>query len=95
MPRRPEISTRHLEKQMSAGSRKALLILYRSSEYARAARADDWDYAEEIAGLRAVGASNGDLRWLLRNGLVMHAADTPVHNGATRLAPACRYGVAR
>jgi len=49
-----------------------LSLLAKSRTYAASARCDKWQYAEELASLRAAGASHSDLRWLLQKGYVCH-----------------------
>jgi hypothetical protein len=50
----------------------ALQLLYDSYCYAQQLDRSLWDFAEEIASLRSGGLTNGDLRWLICNGLVEH-----------------------
>jgi hypothetical protein len=52
--------------------RAVLALLAKSRQYASSARCDKWQYAEELGSLRATGASNSDLRWLLHKGYVVH-----------------------
>lgn len=50
--------------------RNALRLLYDATCYAAQLNRSVWDFAEEIASLRRGGLTNGDLRWLMCNGLV-------------------------
>jgi hypothetical protein len=49
--------------------------LYDASCYAHQLNRSIWDFAEEIASLRQGGLTNGDLRWLVCNGLVEHGRE--------------------
>ncbi len=55
--------------------RNALSLLYDACCYARQLDRSLWDFAEEIASLRQGGLTNGDLRWLICNGLVEHGRE--------------------
>lgn len=63
-----------LPRKIQAG----LVLLREASEYAKDLSCDPWDFAVEIACLRAVGLNNSDLRWLVRKGYVRHAEETTV-----------------
>jgi hypothetical protein len=52
-----------------------LTALLSAKEHAGLVGADLWDFAEEIAVLRAAGATNGDLRFLLTQKLIVHAEE--------------------
>jgi hypothetical protein len=53
-----------------------LEILLSARDYALEAGAAPWDFAEEIADLRAAGVTNVELRCLLAKGLLVHAEET-------------------
>jgi hypothetical protein len=50
----------------------ALRLLIDAYYYAWTLDCSIWDFAEEIAGLRQCGLTNGDLRWLVFSGLAEH-----------------------
>ena len=52
-----------------------LALLEKARKYAKQLGCEVWQFAEEIGRLRAVGASHGDLRWLLHKGLIAHAEE--------------------
>jgi hypothetical protein len=54
----------------------ALAALLQSLDYAAQLGRDPWDFALEISALRDLGLSNGDIRWLLCKGWVLHATET-------------------
>ena len=55
--------------------RSALRLLYDACCYAQQLNRSVWDFAEEIASLRKGGLTNGDLRWLVCNGVVEHGRE--------------------
>ena len=55
--------------------RLGLAELLRALDYARAAKRDLWDFAVEIATLRALGLAESDFRWLVCLGYVEHARE--------------------
>ena len=59
----------------SARFQAALALLREALNYAQELGRSVWDFAVEIAVLRAAGLSNSDLRWLVCRGLVEHAAE--------------------
>ena len=61
-----------------------LQLLLQAWDYAVQAGVDPWEFAEEVADLRAVGASHTDLRWLLENGWIDHAVEIASYHGRRR-----------
>jgi hypothetical protein len=53
-----------------------LLQLLEAEAYARKVERSKWDFAVEIDGLRAVGVTTSDLRWLVCQGYLEHAVET-------------------
>jgi hypothetical protein len=56
----------------------ALAALLEASDYAADTNCDRWDFAVPIRGLRKLGLSEADLRWLVRKGYVEHAREVTV-----------------
>ncbi|NIL97526.1 MAG: hypothetical protein GTO53_07880 [Planctomycetales bacterium] len=52
-----------------------LALLFQAYAYARDLKCDIWDFSVEIWCLRAAGVANFDLRWMVKKGLVDHAAE--------------------
>ena len=61
--------------RLSQRGRVAIQLLYDTYEYAQQLGRSIWDFAEEVASLRQHGLTNGDLRWLVCNGLVEHGRE--------------------
>jgi len=55
----------------------ALAVLLSARDYAKKTGTDVWDFAEELEDLRLAGATNADLRWLLAQGVILHAKEIP------------------
>src|ERR1700736_5874941 len=53
----------------------ALVVLLQGIEYASEMECDLWQFAVEVAQLRAAGLTNADLRWLECSGFVDHAVE--------------------
>jgi hypothetical protein len=62
---------------------KALLI--RAAEFAKSLERPEWDFAVEIHDLISHGLTRADLRWLVCQGFIVHAAELPTDaEGARR-----------
>jgi hypothetical protein len=61
-----------------------LLQLVKAAAYARELGRPTWDFAVDIAALRAAGLTDSDLRWLVCKGYVEHAAETTLAGSETR-----------
>ena len=59
----------------SAQLRPALGLLLHAWHCAHDCQSDAWDFAVEVADLRAAGFTTTDLRWLFRKGYVYHAVE--------------------
>ena len=55
--------------------RTALHLLLQAWDHARQSRRDVWNFAVEIADLRATGLARSDLRWLISMRYVQHAIE--------------------
>ena len=55
--------------------RELLALLLRAKSYALQSGLSEWEFAEEISILRSAGATHADLRWLVLNGWIAHAAE--------------------
>jgi hypothetical protein len=75
IPRPAALTPPILADDFALPLRTALAMLSRASKYARDTGTDIWQFAEELAGLRAAGITHADLRWLLRHGIAVHAAE--------------------
>ncbi|HLJ97763.1 MAG TPA: hypothetical protein VKU02_31670 [Gemmataceae bacterium] len=53
----------------------AYSVLLHAWERAHDCHADPWEFAVEVADLRAVGLTTTELRWLARQGYVHHAEE--------------------
>jgi hypothetical protein len=72
------------EKRLPARIWAALSILLEDFHYARDLDANLWDFATEIGSLRRLNLSNGDLRWLVRRGLMEHGVEVTLGGDAQR-----------
>ncbi len=72
------------EKRLPPRIRAALTILLEAFRYAHDLDANLWDFATEIASLRRLKLSNGDLRWLVRGGLLEHGIEVTLGGDAQR-----------
>ena len=64
--------------------RIAIALLREALVAAKASQRDSWDFALEIAALRALGLTNTDLRLLLSQGYVEHGAERVAARGQRR-----------
>ncbi len=62
----------------------ALALLLESHAYAEELGRSAWDFAVEIASLRAAGLTTSDLRWLVCKGFVEHAREATMPGDQTR-----------
>lgn len=69
---------------VSPAMRSALQLLVQSHECALMLQRDGWDFAVEIASLRARHLNNNDLRWLVCKGYVEHACEVSLAEEAGR-----------
>lgn len=68
-------ATKPRGEQIPVRLRVVLEILLTAWDHAADINVDPWDFAEEISALRAHGATNADLRYLLAKRVVAHAAE--------------------
>jgi hypothetical protein len=61
-----------------------MTMLIRARDLAHQLARDPWDFAEEISGFWAAGITNGEIRNLLLQGLVIHAEETSSPNSEIR-----------
>jgi hypothetical protein len=64
-----------LPSELGVRLQPALALLLKAAKYATDFHADIWQLAEEITELRAAGAANCDLRWLVMMGYALHASE--------------------
>jgi len=62
----------------------SLSALLRALEYAQSTRRPAWDFAVDVAQLRAMGLTDCDLRWLAWKGFVKHALESSRPSGMQR-----------
>lgn len=74
----------HDELSTSPCFRAILGMLRRAKHQALKLRMSQWDFAEELSMLHDLGASNGDIRWLLQMGFVDHAEEVSSSGDNTR-----------
>ena len=58
--------------------RHALTLLLEAFEYAEQTKSDCWEFAVEMAELRAFGLTRTDFRWFVRQGLVEHQREVTI-----------------
>jgi hypothetical protein len=66
------------------GLREALRVLHQAYAHSRAFHCDPWDFAVEWAGLRPLGMTSTDVRWLVRHGFIEHAVEIVRDRGGRR-----------
>jgi len=64
-------------------------LLLRGQQYAQELGRDRWDFAVEIATLRAAGLTNNDFRWLICKGFVQHGREVTLANDPSRRFQRC------
>jgi hypothetical protein len=64
--------------------RASLRLLLQAHEYAVETGRSAWDFAVEIGSLRSIGLTNSELRWLLYENFLDHAAETTVASAESR-----------
>jgi len=64
--------------------RSALEALLVAFNYAEDSQTDRWQFAVDLNGLQAIGATLNDLRWLLLRGLAEHARETTIPGDSER-----------
>jgi hypothetical protein len=69
---------------ISEGLREALRVLYQAHAHARTFDCNRWDFAVEWAGLRPLGMTSTDVRWLVRHGFIEHAVEVVRDRGGRR-----------
>src|SRR5438128_2711317 len=70
-------------KEVAIGLRRALALLLQGYDYGQELGRPVWEFAVEIAELKAAGATNNDLRWLAHRGYAEHAIEKAA-NGSGR-----------
>src|SRR5436853_7395037 len=60
---------------LSLSLQTALRLLLQAHNYKRELNRDAWDFAVEVASLRAAGLTSNDIRWLLYQDYVTQAAE--------------------
>jgi hypothetical protein len=88
MGRNARGAEKHKEEPVAACVQNAVVQLAEAHDYAQDVEAEPWQYAVEIGNLKAVGASDSDLRWLAERGYVEHAREvTRPGDASRRFAP--------
>lgn len=64
--------------KLSDKLKRALATLLEAYGYTLDTECDRWDFAVPIRGLRKLGLTEADLRWLVRKGYVQHAREVTV-----------------
>ncbi|REK18898.1 MAG: hypothetical protein DWQ37_03580 [Planctomycetota bacterium] len=70
--------------RIPARIKKALAALLQAHDYAQDLQACPWEFAIEIATLRALKLSNSDLRWLVARDIVDHGVEVTVGDSRQR-----------
>lgn len=79
-----------LSKSQQDNLRTVINFLRDAATYADDVSASQWEFASQIQQIRQLGALDGELRWLIKNGYAAHRVETTKSTSIARTFKQCR-----